>query len=338
MSGSQKVCIVIRHRAYFAVVRHLGKLIRKSLATDDRALAKRRLVDFRRTLDRVDHKAGKVTVAELATRYLATVQHLAENSLLGKRAITGRIVDEWPDGSSMFVKDVRESHVRTWLGVQSQRLGKSAYNSYLQHIRAMFRLAVADRIIADSPVAEIKQVKRDLPIRNTPTDEEFRAIVESIREQRLHAEADDSADFVEFLGLSGLGNAEASSLTWGDVDFEKRKIRAYRHKTDVGFMVPIFPQLGPLLDRLHGSGGQAPMSGSCASKTQRKASLRPASDSGCPTTLTARFAACSSREPSSAASMFRSSLPGKDTATVGNSSSRPTATFASFTPIRWRNY
>jgi len=60
---------------YFAVVRHLGKLIRRSLETDDRALAKRRLVDFRRTLERVDHKAGKITVAELAARHFATIQH-----------------------------------------------------------------------------------------------------------------------------------------------------------------------------------------------------------------------------------------------------------------------
>jgi len=122
----------------------------------------------------------------------------------------------------------------------------------------MFRLVVADRIIADSPVFEIKQMKRDMPIRNTPTDQEFRSIVESIRGQRLHAEANDSADFVDFLGISGLGNAEAAGLTWSDVDFARGKIRAYRHKTDAGFMVPIFPQLRPLLERLRGPDPRLP--------------------------------------------------------------------------------
>ena len=243
---------------YFAVVRHLGKLIRRSLATDDRALAKRRLVDFRRSLEKIDFKAGKVSVAELAERYLGTVGHLAANSLLGKRAITGRIVKEWAGGSSMLVADVRESHVRTWLGKQSERIGKSAFNSYLQHVRAMFRLAVADRIIADSPVAGIQQVKRDLPIRDTPTYEEFAAIVESIRTQQFHAEAEDSANFVEFLGLAGLGNGEAAALTWGDVDFAKGKLRVFRQKTEVGFMVPIFPQLRPFLERLRGNRCLAP--------------------------------------------------------------------------------
>lgn len=243
---------------YFAVIRHLGKLIRRSLQTQDFALAKRRLADLRRSLERVDFKAGKVTVAGLAARYMETVGHLAANSLLGKRAITRRIVDEWPEGSAAYVRDVRESHVRTWLSGQGKRVGKSAYNSYVQHLRAMFRLAVADRIIAESPMANVKQLKRDLPIRNTPTVEEFEAILASIRAQRLNADSTASADFVEFLGLSGLGNAEASSLTWGDVDFAKGKLRAYRHKTDVGFMVPIFPQLRPLLERLRGSQARLP--------------------------------------------------------------------------------
>ena len=39
---------------YFAQVRFKGKLYRKSLETTDGALAKRRLADFRRTLDRTD--------------------------------------------------------------------------------------------------------------------------------------------------------------------------------------------------------------------------------------------------------------------------------------------
>lgn len=104
----------------------------------------------------------------------------------------------------------------------------------------------------------MKQLKRDKSVRPTPTCEQFHAIVESIRQQRLHAECEDSADFVEFLGLARLGNAEAASLTWDDVDCERQKIPVYRHKIDEGFVIPIYPQLRSLLERLYENADRAP--------------------------------------------------------------------------------
>src|SRR5207253_4399725 len=64
------------------------------------------------------------------------------------------------------------------------------------------------------------------------------------------ADAQDSADFLAFLGLAGLGQAEAGSLTRADVDIEARRLITFRHKTSMGFAVPIFPQLRSLLERL----------------------------------------------------------------------------------------
>jgi Phage integrase family. len=109
---------------------------------------------------------------------------------------------------------------------------------------------VRDRMIAASPAAHLRSVKREKPIRLTPTFEQFRAIIADVRAQVFNADAQDSADFLEFLGLAGLGQAEASSLIRADVDFEADRIITFRHKTSTGFAVPIFPQLRPLLERL----------------------------------------------------------------------------------------
>jgi len=121
-------------------------------------------------------------------------------------------------------------------------------------VRTEQDLAEADRVVVRSPATEVKGVRRDIPIRNTPTWEQFKAIVHDIRTQRFNADADDSADFVEFLGLSGLGNSEAANLRWQHVDFERGKVTVFRNKTDVGFQIPIYPQLRPLLERLYGPG------------------------------------------------------------------------------------
>jgi len=95
--------------------------------------------------------------------------------------------------------------------------------------------------------------KPQKPKRFVPTQEQFQAIVADIRAQKYNAEAEDSADFVEFLGSAGLGQAEASSLTWGDVDWTLNYLHIKRHKTQARFQVPIYEWLKPLLARLEKS-------------------------------------------------------------------------------------
>jgi len=75
-------------------------------------------------------------------------------------------------------------------------------------------------------------------------------IIADVRGQPFNAGAQDSADFLEFLGLAGLGQAEASSLRRSDIDFDAGRFVTFRHKTSTGFAVPIFPQLRQLLERL----------------------------------------------------------------------------------------
>ena len=76
--------------------------------------------------------------------------------------------------------------------------------------------------------------------------------MDHIRNQRFSDRAEPSANFVEFNGRAGLGQAETSSLSWGDVDFERGTITTFRHKTGQGFTILIYPQLRPLLERLRG--------------------------------------------------------------------------------------
>jgi integrase len=123
-------------------------------------------------------------------------------------------------------------------------------NAHVQILKEVFAMAVRDRIICHSPAAHLKYTKRQKRIRLTPTWEQFKAIVGNVRGQVFNADSQDSADFLEFLGLAGLSQAEARSLTRADVDFDAGRIITFRHKTSTGFVIPIFPQLRPLLERL----------------------------------------------------------------------------------------
>lgn len=265
------------HR-YYALLKIRGKQIKRCLKTDDLPEARRKLRDLRHDLAKIDPLAGRITVAGLCDRQLETIQHQAAKTIQRKTLILRRIRHRWGDTE---ISRVKQSEIRSWLAELS--LGAPSFNLHLQGIKALFRQGVDDRLLAISPADGIKQQKLARPIRKTPTLAEFKAIVDSIRVQKLSDTAEESADYVEFLGLAGLGQAEASALTWEHVDLHRDYIIAFRHKTKTGFGVPIYPQLRPLLEkRLHtaiiANGGKPPLRDT---KVFRVANAKSALTSAC---------------------------------------------------------
>jgi len=241
---------------YYGRIRVDGKEIKRSLETTDRAIANRELRRFKDEQRQVDRSKGKITLAELCDQYLATVQHQKPKTIERKTLIVRRIKSDWPTGSLTQVAKIKPTDVRLWLS--RYRFGPVSRNHHLAFLKQILHSAIADGIIVVSPASGIMAVKLSKPIRKTPTFEEFKAIVASIREQQYSDTAEESADFVEFLGLAGLGNAEAAALTWNDIDWQRNTITTFRHKTKAGFSVPIFPQVRPLLERRLGkSAGEA---------------------------------------------------------------------------------
>jgi integrase len=235
---------------YFARVRFGGKLHRKKLGTDDYQLARRKLADFRRDLGRTDARASNTSFGAALDKYARTIGGLSPSSQKDKRAIIGKLKSTWFGVDTLPLRLIKPSDASAWLSRHCGDKGASYYNSVLTVIRNAFDLAVKDRIIADSPASHLKYRKRATPIRLTPTFEEFRAIVANIRAQTRNRDAEQSADFAEFLGLAGLGQAEARALTRADVDLHAGRIITYRHKTRQGFAIPIYPQLRPVVEKL----------------------------------------------------------------------------------------
>jgi integrase len=234
---------------YFAHVRSGGKLYRESLGTDDRSLANRRLREYRRKLSRIDPGLSKTTLAAMADLYLDTIEHRSHSTKKGRRGIIARLKETFHD-ADCSLSEIKPSQIATWLSKQAGRLSASHYNTFLTTLRDIFALAVRDRYIADDPTAEFKYRKREQPIRLTPSFEDFQTIVADIRNQAFNADAKDSANFVEFIGLAGVGKAEAAGLCRKHVHFDFGQIQLFRHKTRQAFNVPIFPQVRPLLERL----------------------------------------------------------------------------------------
>ena len=233
---------------YYGRIKIDGKDIKRSLKTTDRDFARRALAGFRDEQQQIDRSQGKLTLAELCDRYLKTVQHQKPKTVERKTFIVQRIETDWPTGRLIQVAKIKPSDVDLWLS--RYRFGSASRNLHISCLKEVFASAMRDKIITASPAAHLRSAKREKPIRLTPTFEQFKAIIADVRAQAFNADAQESADFLEFLGLAGLGQAEAGSLTRADVDLAAGRIITYRHKTSTGFAIPIFPQVRALLERL----------------------------------------------------------------------------------------
>jgi integrase len=228
-----------------------GKEFTRSLGTTDRALAQRRAADFRREREHLDVGADKVTLAALCELYRASLlsKNFKTSTQAIKQRIINRILADWPSGKFAPIGEIRASHCDRWLARYS--FGASARNEHVWLLKDLFTFAMRDRLLVTSPAEHLESTKRKDPLRLTPTPEQFAAIIRSVRDQQFNGHgASDSADFLEFMGLAGVGQAEASALTGGDMHFEANQISVLRRKTSKRFTIPIYPQLRPLLEKL----------------------------------------------------------------------------------------
>ena len=220
----------------------------------NRNLAKRKLRELRDEQGQIDRSQGKLTLRELCDQWLETIQGSKPKTFEQKSYIAARIKEHWPTGSLVQLSKIKPSDCDKWLvrcGQKSRNgFSPSSRNAHVQILKEVFALALRDRIISVSPAAHLKYIKREKPIRLTPTFEQFNAIIGDVRAQQFNADAQDSGDFLEAMGLLGLGQAELAPLTRADVDLEAGRVITFRHKTSTGFAVPLFPQARLLLGRL----------------------------------------------------------------------------------------
>lgn len=230
-------------------MRFKGKLFRRKLETDDLAVAKRKLREFKSDLERTDHTKGNTSFGKVLDDYAAALTG-AGSTIEDKKCIIGKLRSTWFGLDSLPLRTVKPSQVASWLSRHYGHLSAAAYNGALCVVRSALDSAVKDKIILESPADGLTYRKRKQPIRLTPTHEQFKAIVADVRAQPFNADANDSADLIEAMGLLGLGQAELSGIKREHVDLASGRIALYSHKTSCAFTIPIFPQARALIERL----------------------------------------------------------------------------------------
>jgi integrase len=244
-----------RHKlndTYYGIKKVSGKRKEHSLQTTDRKIAERKLAEWIKGLGKLDAEAEKTSLQKLLEKFVSANQGKSASTQATNASIIKKFKVGWQHGLDIRVSRIKPSYLNEWLAANEGRLKHTTYNRYCCFLRQLFDIAVLDKMIIESPFDGVKTQwkKPQKPQRFVPTQEQFEAIVSDVRAQRFNADAEASADFIEFIGLAGLGQAEASSLTWGDVDWSKNELRIKRHKTQERFQVPIYEWLKHLLERL----------------------------------------------------------------------------------------
>ena len=265
---------LFRHRknlSYWGVKKMNGKRTVHALETADRKTADGKLTEWLGDMKKVDSGSRDMTLAMLLTKYESARTEIAHSTWVGERGRIAKFRKLFPRPMETLVARVVNSDIATWLGLVGKGKRASTRNQFRTFARALFDFAVSDAVIAKNPFDPkiIRTAKIEPIVRRIPSSEEFEKIVAEIRRPSWKREKGkrggqrptfqhESADFSEFLGRAGIGQAEAVGLNWEDIDDERDVIHYRRKKTKRAFCTPIFPWLKPLLQRLRAAAGPNP--------------------------------------------------------------------------------
>lgn len=253
--------------SYYLIARIDGVLKKECLETGDLDFAKKKILDRKKWLR---GKKGERTLLQLACDFKEATTKNQKHSIWVINHLK-----KCPFASQSVQKISKDEIARF---IKSLNLGSRSTNLFYERLKAVFDWGVPD-FLQENPMSETKyrsqirrQVVRKKP--NAPTLEEFRKIVNCIRNQKFSDTAQDSADLVEYLGLAGQGVAEANSLDWSHVNFSSKlpKISVQRKKTKEFYTFSIFPDLMVFLRALNTRYGE-PKSGKVFKVTNPKKAI-----------------------------------------------------------------
>ncbi len=235
---------------YYVLVKRGGKQFRRSLKTNDSALAKRRLREFMDKTTRL-HGTGEeksILFEELAKRWLDSVKPELKASSHARLQRAVKAIT--PSLKGVPARSIGLKHLEVWKTKRGAKLTPRTWNEEIATMRRIFSYAKDDmRILIDNPADNLKRRKQGNTKIVIPTKDQFSALINELRSG--HKSTGEAADFVELLGYSGCRQMEGNSIKWEDVNFDLGTVRITGGETgtknhDFRF-VPMFPPLRRLL-------------------------------------------------------------------------------------------
>ena len=240
------------NRVYFALIKVGGKQIKRSLKTDDMAMAKRRLGELRAKTERMHGKGNRnIRFEELTESWMESIKSALKPKSYDRRRVA--IVGLTPYFKGMPVKAIGFTEIDEWKRKRGAAISPRSHNIELETLKILLRYACDRGILLDNHAATFKRRKQSKAVVELPTHAQFRALVHALR-QAPQAVASGSAAMVEFLAYSGMRVGEAREVRFRDVNFDMDTVLVtggeLGTKNHEERTIRLFPNLRNLIERI----------------------------------------------------------------------------------------
>ena len=239
---------------YYAILKVNGRQIKKSLKTNDAKLAKRKLrdmeTDYQERSGVVSDEPPPKSFKELVEKFqriALPVRPLKPKALLDYHTRHNALLKH-TGFANLPLNKISTIDAQKWFAKRRQAISAQRMNNETLALRDLFEFARDNGWMMHDPVAKLPRLRLPRPNPDPPTEEEFRRLIIALRSHRDR----DAADLTELMAYSGLRLAEACSLKWQDVDFDKGVFYIAGKGRDATErdMVPLFPAMRELLLRI----------------------------------------------------------------------------------------
>jgi len=253
--SKSKIPCLFLHRGgnYYASVKVSGKVIRRSLETEDYMTAKNRLPAVLEEIRGAKNasKAGTLGTAihheakrEDPAIKMTTRKYYRQISI--SLAKIGATLPEDPMGRS--IAKITLAELRTLMDKYSTTAAATRYNGALALLRRTYARAMESGHVGSNLPLSLKRVRPKKMKHDLPTADAFAGIVADILSQKK-ARSKAKAMAVEFLAYTGLRISEAQAVRWRDIKPDHLVVMNPAKSDDMR-QVPLIPAAKGLLKRL----------------------------------------------------------------------------------------
>lgn len=237
---------------YIALLKVKGKQIKRSLKTNDRQLANRRLAELREKAKRLHGSENRnIRFEELASAWIQSKVADLKSASLDRRKVAIKGLTPFFTGKPL--RSIGYADIESWKIGRGASVSARTHNIELETLNLLFQYAIDRGILLDNPTGKFKRRIQPHHSAMPPTKEEFTALVHAMRTSKLSTFS-GATDMVEFLAYSGMRVGEAREVRLEDVNFEQKRIRITGgetgNKNHKERFIPLFTNLAAVVERI----------------------------------------------------------------------------------------
>ena len=237
---------------YIALIKIKGKQIKRSLKTNDRQLANRRLADLREKSQRLlGSESRNIRFEELASAWIASKSADLKTASVDRRKVAIKGLAIFFAGKP--VRSIDYGDIESWKIGRGGKMSARTHNIELETLNALMRYAIDKGILLDNPTGKFKRRIQPHNAVEPPTKEQFTVLVNTLRASKMSI-ASGATDMVEFLAYSGMRVGEAREVCLQDVNFEQKRVRITGgetgNKNHKERFIPLFQNLAAVVSRI----------------------------------------------------------------------------------------